>query len=436
MVELGGVCFNARWRSTVSRLAHNQEIVGSNPTCATNYRTERSAQFSTSCAGLGGWASAHPLYMRSQGVETLIDALFGGPVAANDNRKACKQCGGSMPRPKRSAGRQRDYCDSCRGGDAKFTSMICDHCGSSMQGRRRRFCDASCRVGFRSIELAKQAKRPSLVSGCCVECGASFVGRQDRKYCSDACARRKMDAAYKRGDKAPLRTCLECGSTFNRRPQKRDQANFCGKSCAGASIAREILVGRILSGDAEPPRYRITTSRVSCVACFSFFWTRSSGAKYCSDSCWHDINRRRAAERSFANDNVDRSVRPCGECGSPFSPSYGEKNYKFCSAPCSKRNIRRRAKMKRDERIKGSYSERVDPIKVFDRDKWKCQGCGCKTPRSLRGTYDDKAPELDHIMPLSLGGAHSYMNTQCLCRKCNGAKSNVPPAQVSLFAYG
>lgn len=79
--------------------------------------------------------------------------------------------------------------------------------------------------------------------------------------------------------------------------------------------------------------------------------------------------------------------------------------------------------------------ENVNPIKVFERDKWKCQICGVKTPRRLRGKYDDNAPELDHIMPLSLGGARSYMNTQCACRKCNSDKSNASPVQPSLFAY-
>ena len=85
--------------------------------------------------------------------------------------------------------------------------------------------------------------------------------------------------------------------------------------------------------------------------------------------------------------------------------------------------------------MKAASVENVDPIKVFERDKWKCQICGVKTPRKLRGTINDRAPELDHIMPLSRGGAHSYMNTQCLCRKCNAAKSDTPPVQPSLFAY-
>jgi len=58
--------------------------------------------------------------------------------------------------------------------------------------------------------------------------------------------------------------------------------------------------------------------------------------------------------------------------------------------------------------------------------------CGTKTPQRLRGTLNKKAPELDHIVPMSKGGAHSYMNTQCLCRACNGAKSNEVIGQLRL----
>ncbi|WP_368046071.1 HNH endonuclease [Rhizobium sp. CBN3] len=107
----------------------------------------------------------------------------------------------------------------------------------------------------------------------------------------------------------------------------------------------------------------------------------------------------------------------------------------YCSKACARRNAGRLNRKKERARLRTQAIENVDPIKVFDRDKWKCQICGCTTPRKLRGTYDDRAPELDHIMPLSLGGAHSYMNTQCACRRCNAAKSNTPPIQASLFAH-
>ena len=78
-------------------------------------------------------------------------------------------------------------------------------------------------------------------------------------------------------------------------------------------------------------------------------------------------------------------------------------------------------------------TERVDPYVVFRRDKWRCQLCKGKAPEAKRGTYDDDAPELDHIITLSEGGEHSYRNTQCACRKCNGEKSGRSMGQLLLL---
>lgn len=97
-----------------------------------------------------------------------------------------------------------------------------------------------------------------------------------------------------------------------------------------------------------------------------------------------------------------------------------------------KRNHNKKAKLIRRARQMNVSYELVDPIKVFKRDSWKCKICGVNTPQKLRGTYDDNAPELDHIIPLSKGGSHTYINTQCLCRKCNRAKSNKLIGQLIL----
>lgn len=67
-------------------------------------------------------------------------------------------------------------------------------------------------------------------------------------------------------------------------------------------------------------------------------------------------------------------------------------------------------------------AEAVNPYAVFVRDKWHCQHCGCATPKRLRGSDALNAPVLDHILPVSKGGAHSYANTQCLCVLCNSKK--------------
>jgi 5-methylcytosine-specific restriction endonuclease McrA len=50
----------------------------------------------------------------------------------------------------------------------------------------------------------------------------------------------------------------------------------------------------------------------------------------------------------------------------------------------------------------------------------------------LRGTHADRAPELDHILPLAAGGDHTFDNVACACRKCNQAKGALPLGQIRL----
>ena len=136
----------------------------------------------------------------------------------------------------------------------------------------------------------------------------------------------------------------------------------------------------------------------------------------------------------------------CKHCGTSFMTRTGRTksgHKEFCSRSCGAQFRAKyesdaaralAAKVRRRTRIKAAKIESVDPFKVFERDGWRCHLCGCKTPKEKRGTYHPKAPELDHIMPLSKGGEHSYRNTACACRACNAAKSDKILGQPSLLA--
>lgn len=94
-------------------------------------------------------------------------------------------------------------------------------------------------------------------------------------------------------------------------------------------------------------------------------------------------------------------------------------------------NIRKKsgriAKSRRRARIRNTKNEPIDPFDVFDAADWTCYLCGEHTPKSLRGTYDNRAPELDHIKPLSKGGTHTLDNVACCCRLCNNIKGDKDP---------
>lgn len=57
---------------------------------------------------------------------------------------------------------------------------------------------------------------------------------------------------------------------------------------------------------------------------------------------------------------------------------------------------------------------------VFGRDGNVCQYCG------------DTAESLDHVVPRSRGGAHTWDNVVACCRRCNIKKGNRLPSEVGL----
>lgn len=66
-----------------------------------------------------------------------------------------------------------------------------------------------------------------------------------------------------------------------------------------------------------------------------------------------------------------------------------------------------------------AFVEKVEYAALYERDKGICQigykGCRGKVSRT-NGT-------IDHVIPLALGGKHSYRNTQLACRPCNFKKN-------------
>jgi 5-methylcytosine-specific restriction endonuclease McrA len=153
---------------------------------------------------------------------------------------------------------------------------------------------------------------------------------------------------------------------------------------------------------------------------------------------------RRTAERHKLDPSLSARLttpRECNHCGVEFVPmpgaAQGPRRTKYCTAWCARRSelrVRRRLRKHRHRaRRYGCEIERgLDPVVVFKRDGWRCQLCGKTTPMALRGTCDARAPELDHIVPMSRGGGHTWVNVQCACRACNIAKGSKPLGQQRL----
>jgi len=207
--------------------------------------------------------------------------------------------------------------------------------------------------------------------------------------------------------------------------------------------------------DKQPVRY--------CYGCHVGFKRALNGGtdsgKYCTKQCSYKHRkhvaleveaiyrialRRRKLERSSSRDEQAtaiavlkqaRMVRLCVDCGAEFNQrtNWGrpEKRCSCCIAELKKR-LSRIGKAARRARIRGAVYESIDPIKVFERDGWRCHICNKLTNKSKRGTYDDRAPELDHVISLAQGGSHTWANVACSCRACNSMKGARSMGQLSL----
>jgi 5-methylcytosine-specific restriction endonuclease McrA len=67
---------------------------------------------------------------------------------------------------------------------------------------------------------------------------------------------------------------------------------------------------------------------------------------------------------------------------------------------------------------------RYSRVNIFARDKFTCQYCGVRPPRSQLN--------LDHVVPRSLGGKTSWENVVASCVDCNRRKGGRTPQQARL----
>ena len=90
-------------------------------------------------------------------------------------------------------------------------------------------------------------------------------------------------------------------------------------------------------------------------------------------------------------------------------------------------------------------ADHIIDTNVFTKDKWICGICNKSVDPNLRHP-DPMCVSLDHIIPLSKGGSHTYDNVQCTHLRCNlskGSKYDGPNPdgskrwkQLSIFEQG
>jgi len=271
----------------------------------------------------------------------------------------------------------------------KPLTKTCEYCGKSFDADRltQRFCNDSdsCQRAWWKEHRKEAGKKYTFI---CKNCGEEYstVHKECNQYCSKECA-----YEYKKAD----RRCDACN-----KPVGRGQ-KYCSVECMCSYECICSLCGETYKGKAN--------QRLG---------------HYCSDACRKEIACIKDVQRNI--NEYELIERACKECGRLFVPEYTDKRRGFCSGQCARAYGRRVGRGVRRARMHSVRYEYIDPLRVLDRDGWKCYVCGCATPKELRGTIRGDAPEVDHVVPLAKGGSHTMDNLACICRYHNQTKGDKP----------
>ena len=243
-----------------------------------------------------------------------------------------------------------------------------------------------------------------------------------------------------------INICNICGKEFTGRKKK-----YCSQECTDE--ARRIRNRE--RWREQNPDWNKEVSK-TCEYCGENFTvaTRYKHAKYCSDECrqmsknkygtandyleamkptWDKQNKQSQKRKEEEKQKKIRDVK-CNVCGTRSETS--QPNQKTCSQECSRRWKNRR----KDKRInKNNIVDRdITLATLYKRDKGYCYICGELTDKSdvvKHKTYSvvgDRYPSIDHVIPLSRGGKHSWDNIRLACHKCNSIKSDILPNELGL----
>ena len=282
--------------------------------------------------------------------------------------------------------------------------MKCICCGKDIEltnkTRPHKYCSDYCRNRARGIRTGKYGKNGTMTK-ICVVCGEVFETTISHKItCSDECSRdRKKGVSPEQKAK---RKEYDRQKYLQKHPDALTQAER-------NEVRRKQKEERLLAEAPERERRKQEQKRRE-----------------------EERARLRAEKEKKKQENIAHwleyeAEHTCDICGKKYIAHHPFS--KYCSKTCARRNTRTRDSRNRYKNI--IVDKGITLPKLAKRDHNQCQICGLfvdwndyiKTDKTI--ICGDMYPSIDHILPISLGGKHSWNNVQLAHRGCNTRKSNV-----------
>ena len=124
--------------------------------------------------------------------------------------------------------------------------------------------------------------------------------------------------------------------------------------------------------------------------------------------------------------------KTCTNCGETFYTNDARK--KYCTKECRKKLYNKTIRIKRYQQITSrEHDNDITLQQLYIRDKGRCYICGGQTDwndyklinktKIGQGNY----PSIDHVIPLTKQGTHTWDNVRLAHTKCNQRKGNKAP---------
>lgn len=171
-----------------------------------------------------------------------------------------------------------------------------------------------------------------------------------------------------------------------------------------------------------------------CPFCYNDHLTRERKRREADQEHEAQEKAQQKAERlsRTVNDELTKrlAIHVCKNCGKEFSQMItGYNSTKYCSEKCQNRYFNRRRCEKRYKKLMArEHDNDISLEKLFNRDHGTCYLCGKQCDWSdgeeREGVFiaGSHYPSIDHIVPVSKGGTHTWNNVRLACRECNWIK--------------
>jgi 5-methylcytosine-specific restriction endonuclease McrA len=240
----------------------------------------------------------------------------------------------------------------------------------------------------------------------CLTCGTLIQSVTKKSYCQKSCR-----PSYNSKSVPRLNACEICGVGITQSRTAGNPRRTCSRKCRD----RKAMQKRKLKPAMDK----------ECLICQSMFKTKKASQRACSKPCSKEQARRGSLER-FRKQQADRPTTrtmPCGWCGKPRTFDIRTSTPRAYHEDCRLQAKRAHNRIRTVRRQGLPSRKKVTHELVIESYGSNCHICELPIDMTLPRT-SKQGLTIDHVIPLSRGGADEIENLRPAHWICNNRKSD------------